>query len=103
MKKLLLRFIEWGHAFQVISVLVVIPQIWQWIHGHATPLSTFVIGWNLGGAVSWQYYLVQRKRTKFWMERAIQPKRGEFEEVLGMADKLVEARMRSAHIDADRN
>lgn len=100
MKKRLMKIILWDHFCQVVYVLGTIPSIILWIKGHAGPLTGFGIGWNLGCAVYWQFYLAQRKRTDMWMQLAMKPS---IDEMVGIAKSLVEARTRSAHIDPTSN
>lgn len=110
MKKWLMKIMDWDHTPQVFHILGSIPAIIAWCRGHVVPLALFVVGFNFGAALYWQYYLAQRKRTEEWMEiaeewakRATRPRNSELEEMLDVAKGLVEARMKAAHIDPDKN
>lgn len=103
MKKRLLKILRWDHFSQVVFVLGAIPSLVCWARGHGSMFGVFVSGFNIGAAVYWQFYLSQRKRLEWWMDRALKPGRGESREMFDVAKNLVEARMKSGHIDPDRN
>lgn len=106
MKKWITKILLWDHFCQVMFTLSTIPSIILWIKGHATAWTGFIIGWNWGCAVYWQFYLSARNRSEKWMMRALRQATqysDEAEGILNQAKHLVEARLQSHHIDPERN
>jgi len=103
MKKLLMKFVMWERAGQVFNLVGAIPAIVALCHGKVMFVDGVVIGFNLGAALYWEFYLRQRKETMIWMERAMKLPKADFEEMVGVAKNLVEARLKAADIDPDRN
>lgn len=100
--KLIKFILLWDQFPQIIMVAGSIPCIIAWIHGKATPLTGFVVGWNLGSSLYWQFCVFERKRKERWRDLAMRSGPN-LDDMFQAAKGLVEARIRSKDIDADLN
>lgn len=73
MKKRVMKILGWDHFSQMLWIISTIPNFYYWWHGKASMFGMLISGFNLGMAAGWGYYLSQRKRTDWWMERAMRP------------------------------
>lgn len=103
MLTVLKKIVLWDHFCQVLYVISTISSVILWIEGHATPWTGLWIGWNLGSALYWQFYLWQRQHTEEWIQRAMRHRVDPTRDMLQAVKDMVDARIRAHEIDPDRN
>lgn len=105
MRKQLTKFIMSRHSTQIVCLFGCLPSLILYLQGTINPFGLAMIGFNLGMATSTFFYNRAQARAEKWMRRAmrIQMEPVEIEKMIHVAEGMVAARMRSAHIDPDLN
>lgn len=105
LKKALARLFHWERLSQAAFALGAIPTLILWACGKAERWGVFFAGLNMGSALYSEFAIRERRRTQRWMEEAMRraARKPDFEEMLNTAKHLVEARIKAADIDPDRN